>query len=161
MGHTAFTASEASSKGLYSRPVLTGLLLLKEGPMHICRHTGLTNSKHLCAGGLWTLISKADCNLTTKSSENKFYTCERCHLVCLRDWRLFMHQVGTALGVTKLVFFKPLPRIGWSQEKGPRLAGKRTARPLMPTSPLVSLLEAPTVWERGKGKACLVPALMM
>lgn len=49
-------------------------------------HTGLTMGRHLWAGKLYVLISKADCNLTTKSSKNKFCTCERCHLVCLRGW---------------------------------------------------------------------------
>lgn len=129
--HLSWQSPKHLAKGPPLGQFSLGCVCFKNERTHACSsQASLTVSIYGLVN--WVLISKADRNLTTKSSKNKFCTCERCHLVCLRGWsRLFMHWVGTAQGVTVLAFFKPLPQTGWSQE-GPHLAGRRTARSLLP-----------------------------
>lgn len=44
----------------------------------------------------------------------------------------FYAQSGNSTGSDELVFSKPLPQTGSSQDKGPHLSGKRAVQPLLP-----------------------------
>lgn len=154
-GHISFllTSSEAPSKGPYTCQLLIVFLLpLNKKCLSICRHTGLINGERLWTGKLWVLISKADCNLT-KSSKNKFCSCERCHLVCLRGWNpLFMHRVGTAQRGMSWFSSNHSHQQAQAKKKAHTFPGRKMC---LSAAHLTSGVTAGTVWAGGKGRARL------